>query len=262
MKKKAIMSISFGTNAEDVAKRNISALEEDYRDDHPGCDIYSVVTNEALIQILNSNGEGAPVYAVRECMARMVLDGVTHLYAQPAYILKGTEYDDLVSMINSHRADFVKVKCGGPLLSQHQDYMDVCRSIMDEEFADLGPNEAVCLVGHGSDHSSNSVYCTLDYIFKDLDYHRTHVCTFNAYPQVDTVIRHLKKDSAIDTVHIAPFMFVAGKAAMEGICGDEAGSIKSGFESAGYKVVLHRKCLGEYSGIRRLYRDHLNSCFE
>ena len=262
MKKKAIMSISFGTKLEDVSKRNIGALEADYREDHPGCELYSVVTNEALIKLINSNGEGAPVYAVRECMARMVLDGVTHLYAQPAYILKGTEYDDLVKMIYSHKADFITVECGGPLLSQHSDYVDVCRAIMEEEFADLGPNEAVCLVGHGSDHSSNSVYCTLDYVFKDLGYEKTHVCTFNAFPQVDAVIRHLQRDPAIDTVHIAPFMFVAGEMAMEGVCGDAADSMKSRIEAAGYKVVPHKKCLGEYAGVRRVYRNHLNSCFE
>ncbi len=260
MKKKAIMSISFGTGLRDVSERNLHALEAEYRADHPECDLYSVITNEALIRIIQK--EGDPVYAVRECMARMVLDGVTHLYVQPAYILNGSEYDELLEMVYSHKADFISVKCGSPLLTNHEDYVRVCRSIMEEDYPDLPANEAVLLVGHGSDHFSNAVYCTLDYVFKDLGYENSLVCTFNAFPQADTAIRHLKKNPAVDTVHIAPFMFVAGELAMEGVCGDADNAIRTRVERAGYKTVPHRKCLGEYAGIRRIYRDHLNSCFE
>ena len=97
MKKKAIMSISFGTKLHDVSERNLHALEADYRADHPDCDLYRVITNESLIKIIQA--EGDPVYAVRECMARMVLDGVTHLYVQPAYILNGSDYDELLDMV-------------------------------------------------------------------------------------------------------------------------------------------------------------------
>ena len=254
------MSVCFGTKLHDVSERNIHALEADYCSDHPECDLYSVITNESLIRIIQK--EGDPVYAVRECMARMVLDGVTHLYVQPAYILNGSEYDELLEMIYSHKADFISVKCGNPLLTGHEDYVRTCRAIMEEDYPDLPENEAVVLVGHGSDHFSNAVYCTLDYVFKDQGFDNTHVCTFNAFPQVDTVIRHLRKNSAIDTVHISPFMFVAGESAMEGVCGDADNSMKTRLEKAGYKMITHRKCLGEYAGIRRIYRDHLNSCFE
>ena len=260
MKKKAIMSISFGTKLADLTRRNLHTLEDDYRSDHPDCELYSVITNESLIRIIQK--EGDPVYAVRECMARMVLDGVTHFYAQPAYILNGSEFEELQEMVFSHKADFISVKCGNPLLTSHEDYVRTCRAIMEEDYDGLAPNEAVCLVGHGSDHFSNAVYCTLDYVFKDQGYENTHVCTFNAFPQVDAVIRHLQKNPAIDTVHIAPFMFVAGESALEGVCGDAENSMKSRIAQAGYKVIAHRKCLGEYEGIRRIYRDHLNSCFE
>jgi len=260
MKKKAIMSISFGTKLTDVNQRNLHALEADYKSDHPECELYNVITNESLIKIIQK--EGDPVYAVRECMARMVLDGVTHLYAQPAYILNGSEFEELQAMIYSHKADFISVKCGNPLLTNHEDYVRTCRAIMEEDYADLKSNEAVVLVGHGSDHFSNAVYCTLDYVFKDQGFENTHVCTFNAFPQVDAVIRHLKKNPAIDTVHLSPFMFVAGESAMEGVCGDADNSMKSRIEQAGYKVLAHRKCLGEYAGIRKVYRDHLNDCFE
>ena len=257
MRKKAIMSISFGTNDPGTAKRNIDRLEADYKAAYPGCPLYRVITNEAVIELMQD--EGDPVYAVREAMARMVLDGVTHLYAQPSYLLNGREYDELETMIYTHRADFIDVKVGQPLLHSHRDIERTAQALMESEFADLSAEEAAVFVAHGSPHTSNATYCALDYVFKDLGYENAHVATFNAYPQIDTVIRHLKK-AGTRRVHVAPFMFVAGQSAMEGVCGDAANSMKSQLTAAGFEVVPHRKCLGEYDGVRGIYLDHLAEC--
>ena len=258
MRKKAIMSISFGTNDPDTAVRNIDRLEADFKAAHPECPVYRVITNEALIELMPK--EGDPVYAVREAMARMVLDGVTHLYAQPSYLLNGHEYDELEAMILSHRADFVEVKVGQPLLHSHSDIELTARALMESDYAELPDDEAAVFVAHGSHHTSNATYCALDYVFKDLGYENAHVATFNAYPQIDTVIRHLKK-AGTRRVHVSPLMFVAGQSAMEGVCGCASNSMKSQLTDAGFEVVPHRKCLGEYDGIRRIYLDHLEACF-
>ena len=256
MTKKAIVSVSFGTNDPETGRKNLDVLEADYKASHPECSLYRVLTNDAVVESLRE--EGNPVYAVRECMARLVLDGITHLFVQPAYILNGTEYDELTEKIYSHKADFVSVKVGRPLLSSHEDFENVCRALMDD-YRDLAGDEAAVFIGHGSDHHGNVVYCALDYIMKDLGYGNAHIGTFKAYPQIDTVIRHLEK-SGIHHVHVAPFMFVAGVSAMEGVCGDAVNSMKKQLESAGFTVTAHRKCLGEYDGIRKIYLDHLNAC--
>lgn len=258
MKKKAIISVSFGSNDVESGKRNMDPLEDLYREEHSGLDVYRVITNDAVIE--QAKQEGDPIYAVRECLARMVLDGVTHVYAQPAYILNGTEYDELKEMLYSHKADFVSVRCGKPLLTSHDDFEKTAKAIM-EEFPEMAEDEALVLISHGSDHHGNTVYCALDYIIKDLGYANTHIGTFNAYPQIDTVIRHLKKDG-IKKVNVAPFMFVAGTAAMEGVCGDAENSIASQLRAAGFEVVAHRKCLGEYAGVRKVFAEHLEKCFE
>ena len=259
MRKKAIMAISFGTNDPDTSVRNIDVLEADYRSSHPDCQVYRVITNDAVVELMQQ--EGNPVYAVREAMARMVLDGVTHLYAQPSYLLNGVEYEELKEMIFSHKADFIEVKCGAPLLTSHQDLEAAAKALIAEDYSDLAEDEAVVFVGHGSHHTSNATYCALDYVFKDLGYDNAHVATFNAFPKIDTVIKHLKK-AGTKKVHVAPFMFVAGQAAMEGVCGDASNSMKSQLEAAGFIVTEHRKCLGEYAGIRKVFQDHLEKCFE
>ena len=258
MRKKAIMSVSFGTNDRETSKKNIDVLEELYKKRHPECTFYRVFTNDAVIDLYRQ--EGDPTYAVRECIARMILDDVTHVYVQPQYILNGSEYDALKKMISEHTADFISVKLGAPLLNTQEDGEKVVEAIR-EEFADLPDDEALVLISHGSDHHANTVYCALDYLCKDLGSENYHIGTFNAYPRIDTVIKHLKK-SGVKKVHVAPFMFVAGKSAMEGVCGDAEDSMKSRLEQAGFEVEAHRKCLGEYAGIRRLFAEHLDACFE
>ena len=149
MKKKAILSVSFGTKNKDLEKKTIDLLEESYQELIPNAKVYRAITNEALIQLINDDSDNEPVYAVREVMARMVLDGVTHVYAQPAYLLHGVEYEDLTEMLFSHKADFIEVKCGEPLLASQDDLEDVAKALI-AEFPDLAEDEGLCLVGHGS----------------------------------------------------------------------------------------------------------------
>ena len=258
MKKKAVLSVSFGTKDPQLEKKTIEVLEKEYMEDVPKAEIYRAITNEAVIKIRHeAEGDDAPVYAVRETLARMVLDGVTHVYAQPAYLLHGTEYEELKDMIFSHKADFVEVKCGEPLLASQEDLEAVANALM-EDYKDLTKEEAVCFVGHGSEHYTNAIYCALDYALKDQGYSNSHIATFNAYPKIDKVINHLKQNGT-KKVHIAPFMFVAGESAMEGVCGDSEDSMASKLREAGFDVESHRRCIAENEIIRKIFRNHLKA---
>ena len=261
MKKKAILSVSFGTKDPALEKKTIDVLEKEYQEAYPKAEIYRAITNEAVIKIRHeAEGDDAPVYAVRETLARMVLDGVTHIYVQPAYLLHGREFEELQNMIFSHKADFVEVKCGEPLLASQDDLESVANAVM-EQYKDIGEDEAVCFVGHGSEHYTNAIYCALDYALKDQGYANAHVATFNAYPKIDKVIDHLKKNGT-KKVYITPFMFVAGELAMEGVCGDAPDSMATKLREAGFDVEPNRKCLAEYESIRNIYKDHLKAIYE
>ncbi len=261
MKKKAILSVSFGTKDPELEKKTIDVLEKEYQEAVPKAEVYRAITNEAVIKIRHeAEGDDAPVYAVRETLARMVLDGVTHIHVQPAYLLHGTEFEELKDMIFSHKADFVEVKCGEPLLASQEDLEAVANAIM-EQYKGIADDEAVCFVGHGSEHYTNAIYCALDYALKDQGYQNAHIATFNAYPKIDKVIDHLKKNGT-KKVHITPFMFVAGEAAMEGVCGDAPDSMTTKLREAGFVVEPNRKCLAEYEGIRKIFKDHLIATIE
>ena len=57
-------------------------------------------------------------------------------------------------------------------------------------------------------------------------------------------------------------MFVAGEAAMEGVCGDAPDSMTTKQREAGFDVEPNRKCLAEYEGIRKIFKNHLIATIE
>ena len=84
MRKKAIMSISFGTNDPETARRNIDRLEADYKAAHPDCPLYRVITNESVLGLMQD--EGDPVYAVREASPLILGIGIDeNFFAAPRY---------------------------------------------------------------------------------------------------------------------------------------------------------------------------------
>lgn len=125
-----------------------------------------------------------------------------------------------------------------------------------EEQEDLEPQEALLLMGHGTEHHVNPVYAALDYMFKDMGYENVHVGTVEAYPSFASVLR-LVKASDVKKVRLAPFMVVAGDHAMNDMAGGEEDSWKSLLEAEGYEVTCVLKGLGEYKGIQKLYAEHV-----
>ena len=131
-------------------------------------------------------------------------------------------------------------------------------SILAGEYSFLKEDEALILMGHGSDHFSNTVYAALDYMCKDLGFPHIHVGTVEAYPAPRDVLRHLE-GSPIRSLHLLPLMIVAGDHAKNDMAGDDPDSWKEQFRSAGYQVTCHLKGLGEFPQIRKIFLRHLEA---
>ena len=116
-------------------------------------------------------------------------------------------------------------------------------------------DEALILMGHGTEHFANSIYAALDYQFKDMGYPNIFVGTVEGYPGLENVKKLLKKTGLKNTM--APFMIVAGDHATNDLAGDEEDSWKSLLEAEGYEVRCILKGLGEYPQVRSLLAEHI-----
>ncbi len=251
--KKGLLAVSFGTSVNETREKTIDAIERELAAACPDCQLYRAWTSRMIIRKLKQRDQ-VQIDTVKEAFARMLADGITEVIVQPTHVIKGIENEQMMEEIRSFSEHFEKISVGESLLSSEEDFCQAIKAVMAEH-EDLGEQEALVFMGHGTEHHVNPVYAALDYMFKDLGYENVHVGTVEAYPSFASVLR-LVKASDVKKVRLAPFMVVAGDHAMNDMAGGGEDSWKSLLEAEGYEVTCVLKGLGEYKGIQKLYAEH------
>ena len=252
--KKAILVVSFGTSYENTRKVTIDAIERDIADAFPACPTYRAWTIKMIISKLKKR-DGIIINTVKEAMEQMLRDGITDVVVQPTHVINGIENDQMKADALSFKDQFASIVFGNPLLTTENDNQAVVKAVADE-FQDMDSMTALVLMGHGTEHYSNTVYAALAYRFQDMGHKNIFLGTVEAYPALDSLLR------AADTfkpkkIMLAPFMIVAGDHAQNDLAGDDPDSWMNLLSSGGYEVTPVLKGLGEYPEIRQILVDHV-----
>ena len=257
-KQKAILVVSFGTSYEETRKKTIDQIEKDMAEAFPDYMVYRAWTS-GMIRAKLLKRDGIHICDVREALETMIKDGVKEVVVQPTHVINGIENDQMKEDILAYAEKFTRVCIGTPVLTTAED----SRCVIDAIVKELHPekDEALVLMGHGTEHYADAVYAALDYQFKDLDHSNIFMGTVEGYPTLESVMRLVQK-AEYQKVVLAPFMIVAGDHANNDLAGDEADSWKSVFEAAGFSVRCVLKGLGEYADIRKLLLSHAAKAME
>ena len=258
-KTKAILVVSFGTSFHRTREKTIDRIEADIEAAYPDYQIYRAWTSKMIIAKLLRR-DGVKVPTVAEAVEQMIADGITELIVQPTHVINGVENDLMKEDVLKRRDAFERVAFGDPLLTSQEDNVAVIRAVM-EEFPDLKEDEALVLMGHGTTHYANAIYAALDYTFKDMGYFRVFLGTVEAYPSMESLKKQIRALGPKRLI-LAPFMVVAGDHAIHDMSGQDEDSWRSQFEREGYEVVCQMKGLGEYSGVRQIYLEHVREAQE
>ncbi len=250
--KKAILVVSFGTSHLDTMKKTIEAIESRIQDTFPEYRVYRAFTSQMILNKLRKT-EHLSYHNVSQAMEQMSADGMETVTVQPTHIINGMEYDKMMEAVSAYEDRFAKVKVGKPLLSSAQDYKMSIHAVMEQ--VELDEDEALVLMGHGTEHHANSAYPTLEYTFHSMGYHQVLVGTVEGFPDLNHVLAKLDI-GGFAKVTLMPFMVVAGDHAKHDMAGDED-SWKSALEEEGYQVKTIVKGLGEMEGIRHIFMEHL-----
>jgi len=255
-KKKGILVVSFGTSYPDTRKVTIEAIKDTICSAYPNLPVYEAWTSKKIMaKILRTTGE--KIFNVTEAMEHMLHDGITDVCIQPTHVINGIENDLMREDALKFRNDFQSISFGSPLITSTEDMQNIVQ-ILADSFSDMTSEEALILMGHGSEHHSNTVYAALDYMFKEAGYPNIHIGTVEAYPELGNVFRVLRRNH-VKKVHLAPFMIVAGDHATNDMAGDNEKSWMTLCKNAGYEVTCHIKGLGEYPAVRKMFLEHLQS---
>lgn len=254
--KKAILAVSFGTSHNDTRKITIDAIEQDMQAAFPDYALYRAWTSKMIIKKVNA-GDGVHICNVKEAMEKMLQDGITDVLVQPTHVINGIENDLMKEDALAFQEQFHSISFGDPLLTSEQDNLAVIDAITSE-FKTLTKDEVLVLMGHGTTHYANAIYAALDYTFKDKGYSNIFLGTVEAYPTMESLLKMVHAYQPKKVV-LAPFMIVAGDHAKNDMASDEPDSWYSQFKAAGYDVEPVLKGLGEYTGIRKLFIEHLKT---
>lgn len=157
--KKAILVVSFGTSYENTRKVTIDAIERDIADAFPACPTYRAWTSKMIISKLKKR-DGIIINTVKEAMEQMLRDGITDVVVQPTHVINGIENDQMKADALSFKDQFASIVFGNPLLTTENDNQAVVKAVADE-FQDMDSMTALVLMGHGTEHYSNTVYAAL-----------------------------------------------------------------------------------------------------
>ncbi|WP_326910551.1 sirohydrochlorin cobaltochelatase [Sedimentibacter sp. MB31-C6] len=258
--KKAILVVSFGTSYNDTRKKTIDAIETAISDAYDDYEIRRAFTSQFIIDKLKERDE-LYINNVDEAMKDLVADNIGTLVVQPTHVMNGFEYEEMMTEIKPYIENFDSIAFSDPLITSMEDYIAIVEAYKTEIATDVPQDTALVLMGHGTHHYANSTYAALDYIFKDKGMSNVFVGTVESYPDVDTVIAHVK-EAGYTKVIIEPLMIVAGDHANNDMAGDEEDSWKTIFQSEGFEVDCVLKGLGEYESIHKIYVDHVGNAIK
>lgn len=251
-KKKAILAVSFGTSHLDTLDKTIGAIERRIMEHFPEYRLYRAFTSERILKKLKRK-EGLELYNIGEAMEKMASDGIESVIVQPTHIINGIENERMLEELIKYTDSFSRISVGKPLLSSTEDYKKAVHAVMSE--VELADDEALVLMGHGTDHHANSAYPTLEYTFHLLGYHQVLVGTVEGFPELKNVMTKLEM-SGRKKVALMPFLLVAGEHAKNDMAGAED-SWKTELEEDGFQVRVILKGLGELEGIQNLFIGHI-----
>ncbi len=255
--KKAILVVSFGTSYHDTREAAIGAVEKRIAEAFPDYEVRRAFTSQMIIDKLAAR-DNLQIDNVRQAMERLVKDGFGTVVCQPTHVMNGFEFEKMIGMISPYIDKFSSIQFGKPLLSSIKDYEELVK-VLQEELPPLTKKEAAVLVGHGTEHFANAVYCELDYRMKDEGCGNIFVGTVEGYPSVDSVLKRLRANPEIEKVYLVPLMIVAGDHAIHDITGGGKDSWKRILTDEGYQAVGVLKGLGEYQGVRNLFVKHVQA---
>ncbi|MDU5081051.1 sirohydrochlorin cobaltochelatase [uncultured Tissierella sp.] len=241
--KKGIIVASFGTTYESTRKLCIESIEDIIRERYGDCLVLRAFTSKMVINILKKR-DNIHVFNPEEAIREMRNQGIEDIYIQPLHIIPGHEYEKLTKY---------NLKVGLPLLSLEEDYMKIVENI---GISELGSNEALVFMGHGSNHEADEAYEILENLYHKKGFTNVFIGTVGGSKTIEDIIKELKEKN-IKKIKLKPFMLVAGDHAINDMASEDDDSWKSILEKDRFQVEICLRGLGEYRIIQEIFLEHL-----
>ena len=256
-----ILVVSFGTSFAETREADIGGIERAIEKAFPNYKVERAFTADTIIRKLEKR-DGLKINSLDEAFSAARENGITDLVVQPTHLMNGFEFDELCAALDSYKADFKTVRIGNPLLSSDEDFAEVATAIAKNTEQYIDGKTAVCLMGHGTEATSNSVYAKMQDTFVSLGFNDYFVGTVEATPTAQDIIAELSARGSYSRVVLLPLMVVAGDHAHNDMAGMEDDTIRTMFADAGYEVDCVLDGLGQIEAIQDVYVERVQAVID
>ncbi len=256
--KRAILLAAFGTTVPE-AQKALENVESRVREAFPGTEVRWGYTSGIVRSKLAKTGK--MLDSPETALARLMDEHFTHVAVLSLHTSPGLEFHDLsrnAHLFGQMAGGFEGITVAWPLLSSHEDLVQVAKGMIRHIPSTRKAQDAVVLMGHGTEHHpSDAIYSAMNQVFGELD-PNIHVATVEGYPNLENLLPKLEARK-VKRVYLMPFMAVAGDHARNDMAGDEPDSWKSILVKKGYECEVVLKGTAEYPEIVEVWLDHLRT---
>ncbi|MCD7917381.1 MAG: sirohydrochlorin cobaltochelatase [Clostridiales bacterium] len=252
--KKALLVVSSGTDDTAALERDIGALERALARAFPDRTFRRAFTSGYVRRALRTR-RGVTVDGVVEALTALRMEGYQDVLVQPTYLENGEEMEALRWEAQLYRKQFARFSMGNPLLTTIDDYLALADAVI-AGLPDLDDNEALVLVGLGTDRYMNPAYACLDYVFRDKGYQNLFVGALEGYPGVPEILNRLAGAWNVRRVYLMPLMVTAEPGACNDLAGKDGDSWANQLRRYYFEVVPLLQGLGENRQIPALFVRH------
>ena len=260
--------VSFGTTYRETREKNIDRIAQDmaeWLEKQPSggrlkpC-VYQAYSSKMVRRILKER-DGIIMPDTTQALEQMREDGITHVSVLSTHIIEGLEHNKITQEANRCAGWFEQLSVSKALLTYKEDYREAAEALWQELQEQLR-GDVLLLMGHGTSHEADESYVKMEQELRAVSGHRCYVATVEGAVTIELALQHMKQEGVMDgRVLTLPFMLVAGDHAIHDMAGEKE-SFVSILRENGYEPECLLKGLGEYEGIRRLYRKHIEEIFE
>ncbi len=251
--KDAIMKVpivltAFGTTTS--ARQSYTHLDTHIRAAFPAHEVHWAFSSR-MVRDFDQQRRGRKWKGPGELLEELQARGFEWAVVQAVHLVAGHEFYRLVEEVH---ACGIRTAMGLPLLWAPEDYGAFLEALAPKLDA-AGREEAIILVGHGSDHPSWATYPALQYLASGRFGHQVHIGVLEGPPSRQEVIARVVK-SGLKRIRLLPLMLVAGRHFQEDLAGP-GDSWQTALQKAGLTVTLEATGLLHYPGVIKIFQEHL-----
>ncbi|MGD9568405.1 MAG: sirohydrochlorin cobaltochelatase [Sedimentibacter sp.] len=252
--KKAIVVASFGCSIKTSREKYIETIENAIRNTYKDIDCFRVFTSEIIRKKMKQE-ENLDIDNMKSCLKKLKENKYTHVYISVNHVIPGYEYEKILIAVNEFKNDFEVLKTSRTFLDEYmgEQEVNVIKSYVN---TDLKNDEAVVLVGHGTEHGSHKHYDKIEKLLRK-DITNLYIVNIEGSPYIDVIIDKLKVKK-YKRIYLYPLLIVSGDHTLNDIGSDNENSIKSKIIANGIDVKMFYTGLGENKEAINLFVDRLN----